>query len=351
VALKRPMGAVTVVGGVIAVLGIVTAVVVSGLQKASPPEREPASGGVENEKSASEAVPVAEPPAEPPAPLPQDPDEGTRLRNEVEKELAEALMRANETPPSAEQVTLRFAARVSSVKGKTLSKGSKCAINVYTTGSQIDDLDLACGKVLLYDSRTPLNGMSSHRLGLYERAKGDGWVYRAIYWDTGSRTSRNQLLLDTTSKEATAFSESGDAFSVELVVDEFSAKRVGASLVNAGPAPKKLERALTVTSESGTPPKIVGKSCKLSTQLVETSVDGPECRSELRCGGTVLYGTGTTGFGPCDIKGGAIVNFNDPKESHEDGDPSLIVEVEEGIATLSDSPQREEYSLDFALGE
>jgi hypothetical protein len=188
--------------------------------------------------------------------------------------------------------------------------------------------------------------MSSYGGDLLERAQGQGWVYRVVYSDTGSRSSRSQFRLNSTSEQATAFSESSDAFEVELDVDEFSELRDGASLLNTPLGTAQLALELRSVSQQGVAPKVAGQ-CKLTSEFVETAHVGPRCKTELRCGGTVLYGKGTTGFGQCQIEREAIALIEDQKESHEDGDPWLRVKVGEGRVELRDSPAHQDYELVF----
>jgi hypothetical protein len=283
------------------------------------------------EAPASEEPPIPEPPSLPSALAPDD-----------------AVV--EQDAPSAVSATLQFVASVVSAKGKPVSKGGKCVVNVHVTGSHIDDVDANCGGTLLYDSRTPLNGMASIGGNVLERAKGDGWVYRAAYSDTGTRSSRNQFSFDSGNRQGSAWSDGGDVFSVELKVDEFSKIRRGAPLFDTPTGSPKLSLALVPGEQRGATPKLSG-ACKLTSAFVENADSGPRCKSELRCGKTVLYGTGTTGFSPCDLDGQAITRLEDSEETHEDGDPAIVVSLDDRRVVLRDSPAQQSYELVFEVGE
>lgn len=252
--------------------------------------------------------------------------------------------------PSAVSATLEFVASVVSAKGKPVSRGGKCVVNVHVTGSHIDDVDANCGGTLLYDSRTPLNGMASIGGNVLERAKGDGWVYRAAYSDMGTRSSRNQFSFDSGNRQGSAWSEGGDVFRVELKVDEFSKIRRGAPLFDTPTGSPKLSLALVPGEQQGATPKLSGP-CKLTSAFVENADSGPRCKSELRCGKAVLYGAGTTGFSPCALDGQAITHLEDNEETHEDGDPAIVVSVDDRRVVLRDSPAQQSYELVFEMGQ
>lgn len=250
---------------------------------------------------------------------------------------------------SDESVTLHFGARVASAKGKALAKGKSCDVNVHARGSSIQHLDVSCGDVVLYDSRTPLNGMSSYGGEIFERAKGNGWVYRVAYTDVGMRTSRSQLRLNSLSGEGTAFSQGSDAFQVALTLNEFSAPRVGASLLGTLPPPGGLTLNLQVRDKSGEPPTLASGGCKLTSSFIENSDTGAVCKTELHCGKQTYYGKGQSGYGPCEFEGASITRFVDEKETHEDGDPRLVLDVAEGSVELRDSPSQKAYSVTFEI--
>lgn len=297
------------------------------LAAAEPAERaEPGNAAAQQEPAEPPTPAVPEAPVEPPAP---EAHPGSPLEDEP--------------------VTLQFLARVVSVKGRGVSKGAKCQVNVHVSGSHIDDLDVSCGDKVLYDSRTPLNGMASMGHDLFERKKGDAWVYRVVYLDTGMRSSRKQIRLDSSARQATVFSESVDAFSVDLRVDEFSLPRKGEPLMGTDAQVAPLEVALYFAAETGTPPKAPRDKCVLKSQFLETSSDGARCKTLLSCGPTILYGKGQTGFGPCDILDGRIVSFEDAQETHVDGDPAL--EFGSQTVKLSDSPGRVPFGLEFSVPE
>jgi hypothetical protein len=317
--------------GALVAVGAIGALVLAGRPQQAAPIAEVAEqeAVVANEPAEAVEVPVPaipEPPVEPSAlPSAQEP----------------------EATPSSESVKLVFLARAVSVKGRGVTKGAKCQVNVHVAGADIEDVDVSCGDKVLYDSRTPLNGMASMGSNLFERVKGASWVYRAVYEDLGMRTSRSQLRLNTTNQKATVFSEAADAFSVDLRVDEFSQPREGSPLLGTEPGGATLQAELLFAAERGTPPKIVRDKCSFESKFVETAQDGRMCKSQLRCGGTILYGKGTTGFGSCVIQDGVVVRFLDEGETHEDGDPALVFASQ--TVTLHDSPGQAEYGLEFSV--
>lgn len=253
--------------------------------------------------------------------------------------------------PSLDAVTLTFNARVTSAKGKALSKGAKCQVNAHVADASVQDLDVACGNTVLYDSRTPLNGMASYGSDVFERRRGQTWVYRLLYTDVGQRTSRSQASVNSTQKTASVFGEGADAFRVELAVDEYSQPRSGDALMDSPPEPAKVELSLTVASQSGEPPSL-GAGCSFASALDEMSAEGPRCKSELRCGSKVLYGKGpSTGFGPCVVSEGTIVAFTDTMQTHDDGDPALVLDAEARTVTYSDSPSQRDFEVVFSFAK
>ncbi len=258
----------------------------------------------------------------------------------------------SERPASDEKQTLQLLASVVSARGRSLKKGSSCLVNVHLTGPKITDLDVACGTETLYDTRTPLNGMSSRGSGLYESpaAKPGQWQYGVGFTDTGSRSSRNQITLDSGLKQATVFSESVDSFRVELRVAEHTAPREGEPLFDTPREVDDLAKLVTPGAVEGEVEIPKGK-CTLTSRFVSASSGGLRCKTSLSCGRTVLYGTGTSGYGPCTVEGQSIVGFSDPKHTFEDGDPSLILDLAQRQLTLADSPSQQAYTMNFSLDE
>jgi hypothetical protein len=260
-----------------------------------------------------------------------------------------------ETPApeaSHEKQTLQLLARVVSSKGRSLNKDSSCVINVHLTGSKITDLDVACGSEQLYDSRTPLNGMASMGSSLHESpgARSGQWVYSVAYTDTGMRSSRTQITLNSGLKKANVFSGSADNFQVELRVAEHTAPREGEPLFNTPTHVEQLALLVVGSSVEGEADLPTGK-CTLTSRFVSASTEGLRCKTALTCGKQVLYGTGSSGYGPCTVEGETIVGFEDDKQTFEDGDPSLVIDMQQAQITLSDSPSQKPYEIRFATAQ
>ena len=131
---------------------------------------------------------------------------------------------------------------------------------------------------------------------------------------------------------------------------EHTAPRDGQPLFDTPSRVEQLAMLITGDSVEGDTELPKGK-CTLTSRFVSASSKGQRCKTALSCGKRVLYGTGSSGYGPCTVEGESIVSFDDPKETFEDGDPSLVVDVKQPRIVLSDSPSQKPYEIRFAPSE
>ncbi len=249
-------------------------------------------------------------------------------------------------------IEVKYPARVLSSKGNKVKVGAPCVVNVRVLSGHIKDLDVTCAQKMLYDTRTPLNGMARVGGQVFERA-GDGeqeWRYRLQYSDTGTRSQRSQVTLNSLTQEGAVFSEAFEAFRVEFRLSEYSLPREGAPIFETPREVLPLRRTAQVESTHGTIPK-VPTACSIEARFLESTRGGPRCKTQLSCGSRVLYGRGNSGLGPCEIEDGAIARFADEEETHQDGDPSLILQVADGSIRLSDSPSQQSFSMTFRFAK
>ncbi len=260
---------------------------------------------------------------------------------------------AEELPPAEsppEPIVLQFPARVVASKGNRVKNGAPCVIQVHTYGGRIADLDVTCAKDTIYDTRSRLNGISRMGGQIREQAgkAADEWRYRLQFSDTGARSLRSQVTLNSLTRTGSVFSESTDAFRVELRLSEFSLPRQGEPVFDTPREVLPLRTSLDVISTQGQAPTLP-KTCSLDVRYLESTRQGPNCKTELRCGSRLLYGKGQSGFGPCDIEEGKIVRFRDDEETHEDGDPKFDFDTTSGSVHIEDSPNHQSYSIELRI--
>jgi hypothetical protein len=80
--------------------------------------------------------------------------------------------------------------------------------------ADVGDVQIACGKTTLYDSKTPLNGMSMNS----SDAKESAGAFSMVYSDKGARSGRTQASIDTSKHAAAAWSDDAPPFRVDLAV-------------------------------------------------------------------------------------------------------------------------------------
>jgi hypothetical protein len=268
-------------------------------------------------------------------------------RAETSPELpAAAAAAATATPGAARapapKFILEWTGKVTSAQGKALKKGSACDVRLETAGPAIQWLNVSCGKERLYDSRSPLNGMSMHSSVLAEAPHAERpthWGYAISYQDTGQRTGRSQIQLDTTRREAVIYSESMPAFRVRLSLPTTSQPRVGEPIYDTPRNPSELALDLSVKSTSGSVGVKPGATCKLRMVFVNSLPSAKLCKTTLVCGKEWLYGTKQQpGFTACTLDAQASpASGYDRQPVSGDGSPELEVDVPSRRVSLKSS--------------
>ncbi len=209
---------------------------------------------------------------------------------------------------------------------------------------------LSCGKTVLYDSEHPAPGMTRYGFGVGEKpgeSPGD-WVYAIRLSDTGNRSGRNLIQIDSASGVAGKLTGStGRNFEVEFQLDRYSTPRQGSSLFDT---PKRLgttKRLTKVSASDGEAPADPGGECNLELELLEVrGLGSGRCRASLTCSKTQAYPASKRGgFGTCEFYDeGNPTSFDDEKVSSLDGDASLSV-VGDAVRA-SDDPVDGKWSLE-----
>lgn len=267
-----------------------------------------------------------------------------------------------EAPPvgltSPREASLTFSGRVRTTQGAGASVGSPCSltVRVQSDGERVTamrDVRLVCGGKTLYDSGASFSGISNTSWGIDEvpvAGKVSNFVYALAYSDVGSRTgARTQITIDSTHAQAVVFSEIVPTFRVEVSLDTVSRERADEALLRTSEPvfSKVIKRQAKVLKTTGTAPVRAGSVCEVV--LSPAHREGLQCRALVRCGGKTLYGDAMQGFGACSVVDDAPELFSDVERSAQSGDPSLVIELKDGVAQLSDTTSAGDYSVSFAL--
>jgi len=110
---------------------------------------------------------------------------------------------------------------------------------------------------------------------------------------------------------------------------------------------RRLDRGARVAAVTGSPPVSVGAICTVAVTPVRDWVSN--CRVVVRCGAITVYGAENTGYAACFVDGGAPARAYDRKPSHQNGDPTLFLDVPHDRAVLSDRIDEREWSVTLAL--
>lgn len=280
-------------------------------------------------------------------------------------ERAAAELAAPEPAPQPEpapagprrRVELTWPAKVVRAEGKALRRGARCSVQarLESDGSSLDaEVDVTCGGEVLYRWAQPLgSGMQMRDCSVSETAgPDDTFLHRLTCSDLGARTGRPQLSLDTGGHTAAVWSEAAPSFRVELAVSGDGrapgpALGVGDGADGRASSFAPVDRAARVTRVSGTPPVTRGVSCRVR---IDPSAGRQNCRTEVRCGATVLYGDrASNGFNACELADGGVVRARDDRGTDEGGsDPRLELDLPARRVVVSDGAPAYEVTLTLA---
>jgi hypothetical protein len=235
--------------------------------------------------------------------------------------------------------SIAWRGEVTASRGSTVEVGSNCSIEVKVVGGDVDWLKVVCSDAVLYDRRTALQGESISSSELFELPKGDdAWIYRLEYVDTGARTGRSQITLNSFTHTGVVHSDSGQRFRAELALTPDSEARRGPSLFETPRSVAPAEARLRATEVTGPSPIPLDTECRFASRFVMSSKNGHECKAELECRGSVVYGAGESGYGHCTLDGHRVAAFDDDKESFRDSDPAVRFDGKKSELRLRDSP-------------
>ena len=301
----------------------------------------------------------------------QQQEEAERARAEAEEQARRAAEAATVAQPAPEvepeepvpaapavpprHVELTWAARVLRAEGKPLRRGTRCTVQAQLDSDGAADLhaqvDVVCGDETLYRWSAPLgSGMQMRDCSVGETpAAGGAFLHRLTCSDLGARTGRPQLSLDTDGHSAAVWSEAAPSFRVELAVTG-DGRAPGPPLVAAHDGPPAgfapVDRTARVTAVTGEAPVARGAACRVR---VEPTPGNQNCRVEVRCGATVLYGSrASNGFNQCEHAAGQFVRVRDDRTTAQGGDPRMELDLAARRLVVGDEGPEYEVTLSLA---
>jgi hypothetical protein len=251
------------------------------------------------------------------------------------------------------EITARWKATVTRATGAAVATGSPCLVEARLAGAaeriRVPAVTVTCAGQRLYDSNDALEGMSMHGSEVEEDA-GDVAgtnLYALVYEDKGTRTGkRTQVSMNGTWHVGSVWSDSAPAFHVDFAMP-YQSEPVRAEPLLESTA-TALRRAGTVSAVSGMSPVAVGARCALRVTPIRK---GEECLARLQCGGTMLYGKGTTGVAACTIVEKTIQRVLDESPTPNGGDPRIDIDPAGGKAVVSDEIGAKRWSVTVDLKE
>lgn len=273
---------------------------------------------------------------------------------------ADPLASSVESAPVAEPVApiepVHFGAVVLKAEGLDLEPGDGCVITANLVASgDVAGVRVVCDE-LVYDSKMEggVEMTSSSWNAVQYEAAGQRFRHMVVRTDVGTRTGpRPQLDLNTQGQRARIWRENGEPFDLRLYVDFDSSVRVGEALgghsrQNSHYQPLHLRA--TVRS-SGPHPEAIDAGCELVGRAAGAGT--LDCRLMLRCGESIVYGGGTSGYNRCgDGADRARIDVaDDVGITREDGDPSFALRASERRLTIADERHGERWEAELTLDE
>ncbi len=244
---------------------------------------------------------------------------------------------------------ISWPAKVRRASGNSLRPGAACSLRGSFSTDGIDvasKVDVVCGETVVYDWDAPLgSGMQMRSCSLVEvpGPRGQRLQYSLQCTDTGPRTGRPQLAIDTAAKTATVWRDGG--MRVELSVPA-PARRDGEPLLDSSVAASLVAEVVarhgSVTEATAPAPVRRGQRC-----AVVIVPAGGECRVAVTCGTTSVYGGGTLGYADCTRENGAVVRATDSNPTGQGGDPILDLDFAARRVTVRD--EAPDWSITIAL--
>jgi hypothetical protein len=151
-----------------------------------------------------------------PEPIPPPP-----IVAEPAPEIEPPMMDMFSATPSAGSIAVRWTAKVKKASGRS-KRGVACEIDGYVEddGDSIRPLDVRCKGDLLYSSTQKFSGSANVSTGATVTTAKDGsprWLLR--YNDTGSRSDRAQIRLDSAARIGRVWSDELPPWDIELTIE------------------------------------------------------------------------------------------------------------------------------------
>lgn len=102
----------------------------------------------------------------------------------------------------------------------------------------------------------------------------------------------------------------------------------------------------TVATAVGAAPAASGTSCEIALEPASGAFD---CRAQITCGGTVIYGAGGAGFATCATDAAGHVTFMDSTTSPAGGDPILTLTLGTGNGMMTDTSPAGTWMVTFTF--
>jgi len=270
----------------------------------------------------------------------------------------------NVTPPPPPPATpVRFASVITSSEGRPeLPVGAGCVIETELTTSDVASLRVRCLDVIVYDPSWEVGmAVTMTSSSALARSTAAGDVYLVEYSDTGTRSGpRPQIAFVAQRGALRIWADGASPFELRFAVDERgvpdATREIGAQSprareLRATQAPHARWRvAADLQSSEGNLP-FTERACELA--LFPEDLRSPlTCRTQLRCGETIVYGAGTSGYMRCEtvVEGAqAFPRANDTGVTSEDGDPSAQLELAQRSLRVADSTATGAWEATFAL--
>ncbi|HHH31572.1 MAG TPA: hypothetical protein ENK57_24930, partial [Polyangiaceae bacterium] len=253
-----------------------------------------------------------------------------------------------EPPPTIPAQRAFWGGEVIASEGGKANVGDGCLVEAaLAPGGDVSDVVVRCGQATLYRASEPTrSGMVQLDGGHAELANGDQHLHILRYRNTGDWSGpRAKLDLDSAKHRARVFKSGAEAWSVTIHLADLSFPRKGPALAPDAATLSDVawtRRAARRTAITGpAPPSVAGspESCELTVHPTPPQpYEGQTltCRVTLRCGGSIVYGAGTTGYVACPRPGDPLTTIRDEGNTEQNDDPKLTVDLAGNLATVED---------------
>jgi hypothetical protein len=266
-------------------------------------------------------------------------------------------------PPPPPATPVRFAAVITSSESRPeLPVGAGCVIETELTRADVASLRVRCLDVIVYDPSWEVGmAVTMTSSSALARSTAAGDVYLVEYSDTGTRSGpRPQIAFVSQRSALRIWAEGASPFELRFAVDERgvpdASREIGAQSprareLRATQAPHARWRVAADLQSSGGNLPFTERTCELAL-FPDDLQSQLTCRTQLRCGETIVYGAGTSGYMRCEtvVEGAqAFPRANDTGVTSEDGDPSAQLEMAQRTLRVADATATGAWEASFAL--